>query len=158
MAKKDIKAPATESAIDAIEAEILAKGLTALRVTPGEIDAAIKFEFYLNAAEAVGAVGHDGLVGDVPLAGSGVEALQVMTVCFLVLQNGFIATGESACISPENYDQELGRKIARENARNKIWALEGYRKRSEGQSQAQLQIEPKKQGGYGDLSLEAKRD
>ena len=32
----------------------------------------------------------------------------------------------SACASPENFDAELGRKIARDNARNKIRALEGY--------------------------------
>lgn len=35
-------------------------------------------------------------------------------------------TGESAATSPENFDQAIGRKIARENARNKIWGLEGY--------------------------------
>ena len=35
-------------------------------------------------------------------------------------------TGESACASPENYNAEIGRKIARENAKQKIWALEGY--------------------------------
>ena len=47
-------------------------------------------------------------------------------MCCLTLQNGFTVTGESACASPENFDAELGRKIARDNARNKIWALEGY--------------------------------
>ena len=35
-------------------------------------------------------------------------------------------TGESACASPENFNADLGKKIARDNARNKIWALEGY--------------------------------
>ena len=49
-----------------------------------------------------------------------------MTVCALKLRNGFIVLGESAAASPENFDKEIGRKIARENARNKIWALEGY--------------------------------
>ena len=49
-----------------------------------------------------------------------------MTVCALSLTNGYIVTGESAAASPENFDQAIGRKIARENARNKIWALEGY--------------------------------
>jgi len=44
----------------------------------------------------------------------------------LTLQNGFTVVGESACASPENFNAELGRKIARENARNKIWMLEGY--------------------------------
>jgi len=50
----------------------------------------------------------------------------VLTVCVLTLQNGFTVTGESACASPENYDQQIGEKIAKENAREKIWALEGY--------------------------------
>jgi hypothetical protein len=37
-----------------------------------------------------------------------------------------IVTGESAAASPENYDEAIGRKIARDNARQKIWSLEGY--------------------------------
>ena len=50
----------------------------------------------------------------------------VLTVCVLTLRNGFTVTGESACASPENYDKEIGEKIARENATEKIWLLEGY--------------------------------
>ena len=50
----------------------------------------------------------------------------VLTVCALTLQNGFVVTGESAPVSSENYDQAIGRKIAKENAVNKIWQLEGY--------------------------------
>lgn len=49
-----------------------------------------------------------------------------MTVCALTLRNGFIVTGESAAASPENFDKDIGRKIAHGNARNKIWAFEGY--------------------------------
>ena len=48
------------------------------------------------------------------------------TVCLLKLINGFTVIGESACASVENFDEELGRKIAFDNARNKIWQLEGY--------------------------------
>ncbi|WP_249821492.1 Gp49 family protein, partial [Escherichia coli] len=48
------------------------------------------------------------------------------TFCVLVLRNGFTVTGESACASQENFDAEIGRKIARQNAVNKIWMLEGY--------------------------------
>ena len=51
---------------------------------------------------------------------------QVLTVCCLTLRNGFTVTGESACASPENFDADLGKSIAYDNARNKIWALEGY--------------------------------
>lgn len=50
----------------------------------------------------------------------------LLTVCCLTLQNGYNVTGESACASPENFNQEIGEKVAFDNARNKIWALEGY--------------------------------
>lgn len=85
-----------------IENEIQAKGLNAPRLNPQMIDAAIASEQY-----------H-------------VFSGTTMTVCALTLRNGYIVTGESAAASPENFDKEIGRKIARENARNKIWALEGY--------------------------------
>ena len=54
------------------------------------------------------------------------QSLDLLTFCVLVLRNGFTATGESACASPENFDAELGRKIARQNAVAKIWPLMGY--------------------------------
>jgi hypothetical protein len=53
-----------------------------------------------------------------------------MTVCALKLRNGFIVIGESAAASPENFDAASGCRIARDNARSKIWALEGYLLRS----------------------------
>lgn len=87
---------------EAIEAEIVAKGLNAPRLTPAMIDATIVGEDY-----------H-------------VFPGTTLTVCALKLRNGFIVTGESAAASPENFDEELGRKIARNNARNKLWPLEGY--------------------------------
>ncbi len=87
---------------NAIEQEIQAKGLTAPRVTPEQIDAAIAKEDY-HVFEG-----------------------SCLTVCCLTLQNGFTVTGESACASPANFNAELGQKIARGHARDKIWALEGY--------------------------------
>ena len=53
-------------------------------------------------------------------------ALSLLTFCVLVLRNGFTVTGESACASPENFDAEICRKIARQNAAQKIWPLMGY--------------------------------
>lgn len=50
----------------------------------------------------------------------------VLTVCTIVLANGFVVTGESACASPENYDQDIGEELARAAAVNKIWTLEAY--------------------------------
>ena len=44
----------------------------------------------------------------------------------LVLKNGYTVTGEAACASPENFDAEIGRNIARQNAEQKIWPLMGY--------------------------------
>ena len=85
-----------------IEAEIQEKGLNAPRLNPTMIDEAISSEQY-----------H-------------VFPGTTMTVCALTLRNGYIVTGESAAASPENFDKDIGRKIARDNARNKIWALEGY--------------------------------
>lgn len=50
----------------------------------------------------------------------------LLTVCCLTLRNGFNVTGVSACVSPENFDADIGEKIALQNAINEIWALEGY--------------------------------
>jgi hypothetical protein len=102
----------------AIEQEIQAKGKTAARVTPADIEANIAAEYYFNAGES-----HTALHGAKALAD---ESLSLLTFCVLVLRNGFTATGESACASPENFDAEIGRKIARQNAVQKIWPLMGY--------------------------------
>lgn len=86
----------------AIENEIQSKGLNAPRLTPTDIDNTIAREQYY------------------------VFPGTTLTVCCLTLRNGFNTIGESAAASPENFDENIGRKIAFENARNKIWALEGY--------------------------------
>jgi hypothetical protein len=86
----------------ALEAEIQAKGLNAPRLTPADIDTQIIGEQYY------------------------VFPGTTMTVCLLTLKNGFNVTGESAAASPENFDEQIGRDIARRNARDKIWSLEGY--------------------------------
>jgi len=51
---------------------------------------------------------------------------EVLTVCVIRTQNGFTVTGESACASPENYKQEIGEKIAYNEAFGKLYGLEGY--------------------------------
>jgi len=107
---------------DDIENEIVAKGLTAPRVTPESIAAKIKSEFYFTAADGAQFVGER----DEVLPGILPEALGLLTFCVLVMENGFTITGQSACASPENFDAELGKKIARANAVNQIWPLEGY--------------------------------
>lgn len=96
-----------------IEEEIVAKGLTAPRVTLAQIENKIVGEYYFTAAAAT--KGHPQF-----------PALACLTFCVLVLENGFTVTGESAPASPKNFDEELGRKIARQNAVSKVWLLEGY--------------------------------
>ena len=103
----------------AIEKEIQAKGLTAPRITPADIEANIASEHYFTAKEGI--AGHFGGLPD-PYP----DELGLLTFCVLVLRNGFTVTGESACASPENFDAELGRKIARQNAVSKMWPLMGY--------------------------------
>ena len=85
-----------------IEKEIQAKMLNAPRLTPEDIDAVIAKEQY-HLFEGT-----------------------TLTVCCLTLLNGYTVTGESAPVNPENFNTEIGRKIARQNARDKIWMLEGY--------------------------------
>ena len=58
------------------------------------------------------------------------QSLDLLTFCVLVLANGFTVTRESACASPENFNAEIVRKIARQNAVAKIWPLMGYELRS----------------------------
>ena len=105
-----------------IEQEIQAKGLTAPRVTPADIEANIASEHYFTAEDGVGR----GNKGQTSNWGKNPAALALLTFCVLVLRNGFTVTGESACASPENFDAEVGRKIARANAVNKVWPLMGY--------------------------------
>ncbi len=85
-----------------LEQEIQDKGLTAARVTPGQIDDTIINDTYWNPPGTT------------------------LTVCALKLKNGAMVVGESACVSDKNFDAAIGRKIAYANARDKIWALEGY--------------------------------
>ena len=118
----NITSPRTDDS--GIEAEIVAKGLTAPRVTPADIEANIASTHYFTAADGeqgrLMGEGHD------PCGIPSNESICLLTFCVLVLRNGFTVTGESSCASPENFDAELGRKIARANAVNKVWPLMGY--------------------------------
>ena len=85
-----------------LEKEIIEKGLTAPRVTTESINSKIKgTQYYVFPGTTV-------------------------TVALIELENGSSVIGESACVSPENFDEEIGRKFAYQNAFNKIWPLEGY--------------------------------
>lgn len=129
MSKPTITVP--PSACQAIEDAIKAKGLTAPRITPDDVKANIASEHYFTAAQAL------------RLGGTEPHPLDLLTFCVLVLKNGFTVTGESACASPENFDAEIGRRIARDNAVAKIWPLMGYELRSHLHERAQYLAQPR---------------
>ena len=114
------------------QAIVKAGANVAPRVTPGDIEVNIVSEHYFTGANGViGAYTDHAVAGvevyrqdhEVPVS---IEALSLLTFCVLVLRNGFTVTGESACASPENFNAEIGRKIARQNAVAKVWPLMGY--------------------------------
>ena len=114
-----IALPVVDHGPDSLEREIQAKGLTAPRVTPADIEASIAKELFFTAGQAARGL-------NLPASPSD----DLLTFCVLTLRNGFTVTGESACASPENFDPEIGRNIARQNAVSKVWPLLGYELRS----------------------------
>lgn len=141
---------------DQIEQEIQAKGLNAPRVTPADIEAEITSEHYFTAADGfrlrwltedhpqqetrtrvydiasnVNVRSYASTCASIDAAAGTPQPLSLLTFCVLVLRNGFTVTGESACASPENFNAEIGRKIAREKAIEKVWPLLGFRLRDE---------------------------
>lgn len=92
---------------ETIEQEIQAKGLTAPRVKPADLESEIDQDMFL--------CGIDGR----------------LTICVLRLKNGFLVTGESAATHADNYDEALGKRVARENAVEKLWPLLGFRLRDQ---------------------------
>ena len=114
--------PSPDTSDAGIERLIQTKGKTAARVTPQDIERAITSEHYFTAGQAVEqqTAPHE----QIP------TSLYLLTFCVLTLRNGFAVTGESACASPENFDVQIGRAIARENAVQKIWPLLGYELRT----------------------------
>lgn len=97
------------------------------RITPADVEANIASEHYFTAATAAGLPPVEGVDFIPPRA---ISPLDLLTLCVLVLKNGFTVTGESACASPENFNAEIGRKIARQKAVDKVWPLMGYELRT----------------------------
>ena len=112
-------------ALAATEAEC-AKGRTAPRVSLVDLENNIVSEFYFTAAQAVNATMRDGtLLADdnrtlVP------DRFGVLTICLLATRNGFTLVGQSAPADAANFNPELGRKLAYEDAANQLWPLMGY--------------------------------
>jgi hypothetical protein len=87
---------------DEIETRLQDEGLDAPRLTPTDVDAKIKHVTFTNLPSGK------------------------CVICEITLLNGFTVRGESACVSPKNFNQDIGDYIAFKNARDKIWGLEGY--------------------------------
>lgn len=111
--------------MDALQQKIDANSV-ASRITPADIEANIVEEHCFTAAQGV----YGSAPGIYDAAANADHPLSLLTFCVLVLKNGFTVTGESACASPENFNADIGRQIARNNAINKVWPLMGYELRS----------------------------
>lgn len=84
-------------------------------VTIADIDSSIAAIYFLNAYDALGK--------EVPR----MESLKNLTICVLVLSNGYTVIGQSACVDPALYDEEIGQRLAMDDAKKKIWPLLGFR-------------------------------
>jgi hypothetical protein len=91
------------------------------RVTLKDVEEFVLFTHYFTAA--------DGIRGNSCVHGKfegNHEPLERLTFCVLILRNGFTLTGQSACASKENYQQDIGQRLARQDAINKLWAYLGF--------------------------------
>lgn len=115
----NVPSPLPKTSDEWLEHDIKRAGAdVAPRITPVDVEANIASEHYFTAL--------DGVLTGAPIDNATADSLRCLTFCVLVLRNGFTVTGESACASPENFNAEIGRKIARQNAINKVWSLMGY--------------------------------
>jgi hypothetical protein len=105
-----------------VQAEIVQKGKVAPRITSEALDDAIASVWYSNGSAFE--FEHGGV--KVQKNAATERSLSCLTICVVVLKNGFTVTGESACASPENFDAEIGRKVSFTAARAKLWPLLGY--------------------------------
>ncbi len=103
---------------------------TAPRVTPADLENEILSENYFTARHGVeGAIAAHEYVGvETEPERDGERALLGrLTFCVLVLRNGIMVTGQSACVSAANFNAQIGRDIARKNAVEQLWPLLGFR-------------------------------
>lgn len=123
-----------------IEQEIQAKGLTAPRVTPADIEANIASEHYFSAADGVAGKACGGFYhmsqhpvdGNDPMIASPDHPLSMLTFCVLVLKNGAKVVGINyGAIDPAQHSAERGRTEARNQAVDKVYELLGFRLRDE---------------------------
>ena len=110
--------------IEATETESAAVAVSpATRVSLADIEANIAYEFSFRAGDAASELDFAAARGEVVVPYS---ALNLLTVHIIMLRNGFIVVGKSAPADAANFNEELGRKFAREDAIRQIWPLMGY--------------------------------
>lgn len=102
-----------QSSLQVTDAQSAAVQKTPNRVSLQDIESKIAAEYTFTA---------DSAVGDAPIF----DSLKILTICILVMKNGFTVIGKSAPADAENFNAELGGKFAREDAIRQIWPLEGY--------------------------------
>jgi hypothetical protein len=105
--------------LNTVTEQELAARAVAPRVTEADIEAAIAGVWFFNAGECVDRV--QPVTADPPL--------YLLTICVLVLRNGFTVTGTSAVASPANFDADIGKRVARADAVRQIWPLLGFQLR-----------------------------
>lgn len=133
-----------------IESAIVTKGLTAPRITIEAIEASVVGEYYLTGDEiAQASKAH---VKPWPVEPQHQANLGTLTICILLLRNGFMVVGKSAVASPVNFDAKLGREIARKDAVSQIWAPMGFELRSKLQGYQTNSLESGKSADSGRAS------
>lgn len=132
--KRDIFEATYDLAPADLEQEIQAKADKGPRVTPAALKDEIASAHFFTGFDGAAGAAYNEASPDGVLRQFSFEAppaLSLLTFCVLVLRNGFTVIGHSACASPENYNKEIGERIARENAERQIWPLLGFRLRDE---------------------------
>jgi hypothetical protein len=86
---------------------------TAPRVSLADIEASIGGVFHMTGDKAI---------GDAPQ----MPSLALLSICIIVMRNGFTIIGKSAPASAANFNADLGRRLAYEDAVRQIWPLMGF--------------------------------
>lgn len=105
--------------LETTEAECAANA-TAPRVSLASMEAKISARYDFSARDAVESI----VLNESHLPT--LAGLRLLSICLLVMDNGFMLIGKSAPASAANFNAELGRKLAYEDAIRQLWPLEGY--------------------------------
>jgi hypothetical protein len=92
-----------------------AKHSVAPRVTLDDIKGAIAYRHDFTASAALSA-----------LRAPHSPALDVLSICIVVMSNGFSVIGKSAPASPANFDAEFGKSLAFDDCIRQLWPLMGF--------------------------------